>query len=213
MTKKYVFTETAKRIEESFKSEGFKFVKSNGRILNRYSSGFDVIILKVLDYAPVFQIEIFLGIRINKVEDIVNMFIPNRNPQFIKFTETICTSYKELSGARENYIEIKSEKELNNAIIELIKLIREKGLTFFKKHRNIETVNIIKKEQILKEKHTVISNIMQSLTLMKLCDDPDFDKLSKKYKELYIPFVGHEEIGPKAINDLIIYLKKCNPCN
>ncbi len=42
MTKKYVFTETARRIEDRFKSQGFKFVKSNGRILNNYAPSFGV---------------------------------------------------------------------------------------------------------------------------------------------------------------------------
>lgn len=207
MTKKYVFTETAKRIEDRFKTEGFKFVKSNGRILNKYASGFDVIILKVLDYTFDFQIETFLGLRINKVEEVVNKFMPNRNPKFMKFTETIGASYMVLSGAKENHIEIETEKELDNAINELTELIENKGLAFFERHRNLEVVNAIKKEQILKSKHNVITNIMQSLTLMKLCNDPDFDELCGKYKEIYVPFVGEEETGIKSINDLIAYLK------
>jgi hypothetical protein len=111
-----------------------------------------------------------------------------------------------LSGAKENYIEIETEKELENAIKELTELIQDKGLAFFEKHRNLEVVNAIKKEQILNKEHTVIGNVMQSLTLMKLCNDPDFDVLCEKYKELYVPFVGEEETGTKAINDLIAYL-------
>lgn len=208
MTKRYVFTEIAKSIEKRVKPNGFKYVKSNERILNKYSSGFDVIILTVLDYAPVFQLQMSLRVRINKVENIVNKFIPNRNPKFMKFTETIGTSYMVLSGAKENHIEIETKKELDNAINELTKLIQEKGLVFFDKHRNIEIVNTIKKEQILKEEHTVITNLMQSLTLMKLCNDPDFDELCEKYKELYVPFAGEEESGIKAINDLILYLRQ-----
>lgn len=210
MTKRYVFTETAKRIEESFKTEGFKFIKSNGRILNKYPTGFDVVILKVLDYAPTFQIETFLGIRINQVEEIVNKFqeYSFASPQFMKYTETISTSYMVLSGAKENHIEIETEKELDNAIDELTELIQGKGLAFFEKHRNIETINAIKKEQILKEEHTVITNLMQSLTLMKLCNDPDFGELCEKYKKIYVPFVGEEESGRKAMDDLIEYLEK-----
>ena len=48
---------------------------------------------------------------------------------------------------------------------------------------------------------------MQSLTLMKLCNDPDFDVLCDKYKELYVPFVGQEITGRKALDNLIEYLK------
>jgi len=209
MTKKYVFTETAKRIEEKFKSNGFKFVKSNCRIINKYPSGFDVIIIKVLDYAPVFQLQMSLRVRINQVEDIVNKFqeYSFASPQFMKYTETEGVSYMVLSGARENYIEIETEKELDKAINEFIKIIQDKGLAFFEKHRNLEIVNAEKKNQILNKEHDVIGNIMQSLTLMKLCNDPDFDVLCDKYKELYVPFVGQEITGRKALDNLIEYLK------
>lgn len=166
-----------------------------------------MILLHVLDYSPIFQIELFLSVRIDKVENIVNKFIPNRNPQFMKYTETIGTSYKELSGAKENLIEISTEKELDNAINEFIKIIRDKGLAFFEKHKNIEIVNAKKKEQILNKEYNVIGNVMQSLTLMKLCNDTDFDILCDKYKELYVPFVGQEITGRKALDNLIEYLK------
>ena len=209
MTKRYVFTETAKRIEESLKTEEFKFIKSNGLILNKYPTGFDVVILKVLDYAPIFQIETYLGIRIDQVEEIVNKFqeYSFASPQFMKYTETVGTSYMALSGAKENIIEIETEKELDQAIDELINIIREKGLAFYEKHRDIKLVNRKKKDEIINGGINHITNILQSLTLMKLCEDPDFDKLSEKYKEVYVPFAGEEHIGLNAINDLIFYLK------
>ena len=166
-----------------------------------------MILLHVLDYSPIFQIELFLSVRIDIVENIVNDFIPNRNPQFMKYTETIGTSYKELSGAKENLIEISTEKELDNAINEFIKIIRDKGLAFFEKYQNIEMVNAEIKKQILNKEYNYIGIIMQSLSLMKLCNDPDFDVLCDKYKELYVPFVGEEIKGREALDNLIKYLK------
>lgn len=211
MTKRFVFNEIAGRLAESLKVEGFKFVKSNRRILRAYPSGFDVIIFNIVDYYPCFQIDTFLGIRLNEVEEIVNKFVPNRNPAFMKFTETLGTSYMVLSGAKENYIEIKTEEELSRAISELTTLIKSKGLRYFENYRSPESVNDLKKRQILTEgngTNYVIGNIMQSLTLMKLCKDPDFEELCIKYKELYIPLVGEEKSGRKAIDDLIAYLKE-----
>jgi len=210
MTKRYVFEKIATSIAEKFKEYGFIYRKSNGRILSIYKEGFDVIILHIVDYNPYFQIQTFMGKRINKVEEIVNKFqeYSFASPKFMKFTETIGTSYMVLSGSKENYIEIKTEEELDNAINKLTTLIREKGLAFFEKHKSLDIINNIKKEQILNKEHNVISNIMQSLTLMKLCNDPDFDELCEKYKELYVPFVGEEETGPKAIDDLITCLKQ-----
>ena len=82
---------------------------------------------------------------------------------------------------------------------------------YFETYRNIETVNILKKKEILKENiktNFLIKNLMQSLTLLKLCNDPDFEKLSEMYKGLYIPWVGQEQSGPKALDELIDYLNK-----
>lgn len=215
MTKRYVFNEIVTQVSENLKNEGFEYQKSNGRILRVYPEGFDVIIFKIVDYWPVFEIETFLGIRINKVEDIVNLFLKYSfaSPKYMKYTETIGTSYMVLSGAKENCIKFETEEDFNKAIKELIILIKNKGLDYFKKHRHVETANTLKKTQILSEDNGinyVIGNLMQSLTLMKLCNDPDFEKLRVKYKELYVPFVGEEESGRKAMDDLIEYLKELN---
>lgn len=213
ITKKHIFNEIALGIEENLRDVGFKYRKSDGRILRRYSGGFDVILLTVLDYGILFQTEMFFAIRFDKVEDTINKFIPNRNPAYMKYTETLGTSYMVLSGSKENHIEIKTQEELNKTINDLIILIKTKGLEYFEKYRNIEVVNALKKKQILTENNSinyVISNLMQSLTLLKLCNDPDFDKLCIKYKELYIPFAGDEESGRKAMDDLIEYLKGLN---
>lgn len=50
-------------------------------------------------------------------------------------------------------------------------------------------------------------SLMTSLVLMKLCNDPDFDLLKYKCRELYVPFDGEEISGLKAIDDLISYLE------
>ena len=158
----------------------------------------------------------YLGIRVDAVEEIVNRFLASTfaSPEFMRFTETIGTSYMVLSDSKENYIQIESETELGNAIEEMINLIKNKGEIFFKKHKDLGVVNSFKKDQILSDdmgNTHVIHNLMQSLTLTKLCNDPDFDKLKEKYKELYVPFVGEEVTGRKALNDLIEYLQAYNP--
>jgi hypothetical protein len=216
MTKSFVINKTYRRIAEGLKDQGFEYKKSNERILKKITGGFYGITLHIVDYRPIFQIEIYLGIRIDAVEEIVNRFLEYTfaSPEFMKFTETIGTTYKVLNGSLENHIEIKSETELENGIDILIKTILSKGFEFFAQKSNQETLNSLKKEQILKDNmgsFSVDRNLMQSLTLMKLCNDPDFDKLKDKYKELYVPFAGEEISGRKALNDLIEYLQGYNP--
>jgi len=216
MTKAYVFNQTTKEVTDSLNEQGFQYKKSHGRVIKLLDDGFHVIIINVIDYRPIFQIEIYLGVRLDAVEEIVNRFLQwtFASSKFMKYTETISTSYKALSGAKENYLEVESESQLQDGINEITLLIKEKGLAFFEKYKNLNNVNLYKKESILNDTSGIshiLTNLMQSLTLMKLCNNPDFDELSERYKKLYVPWAGHEEAGRKALNDLIEYLRKYNP--
>jgi hypothetical protein len=210
MNKKQVTNLVGQGISEGLKEDGFKFIKSKERILREHEVGFDVIYARIIDYNPVFQIEFSIAIRLNAVEEIVNKFLSDeiRNPATNSLTTTIVSSYDMLTNSKENYIEIKNEKELDAAIQSLLVLIKAKGLAFFNKYKNFQVANKYRKDRILNDEsqlsHILIS-LMQSLTLMKLCNDPDFDELSEKYKQLYVPWAGQEESGRKALDDLIHY--------
>jgi hypothetical protein len=216
MTKAYVFNQTTKEVTDFLNEHGFQYKKSHGRIMKLIDDGFFGIIINIIDYRPVFQIEMYLGVRLDAIEEIVNRFLEwtFANPKFMKYTETISTSYKALSGAKDNYIEVESESQLQERIKELTLLIKEKGLVFFEKNRSLNNVNLHKKQIILNDTSGIahiLTNLMQSLTLMKLCNDPDFDVLSEKYKKLYVAWEGQEESGRKALDDLIEFLKGYNP--
>lgn len=212
MNKKQVTNLVRQGISEGLKEDGFKFIKSKERILREHEAGFDVIYARIIDYNSVFQIEFSIAIRLNAVEEIVNKFLNDeiRNPAGNSLTTTIVSSYDIMTNSKENYIEIKNEKELEAAIRSLLVLTKDKGLAFLNKYKNFQVANKYRKDRILNDEsqlsHTLIS-LMQSLTLMKLCNDPDFDKLKEKYKELYVPFAGEEVTGRKALNDLIEYLE------
>lgn len=214
MAKRFVINEIRTKLTEAIKTEGFEYFKSKERIMRKHNTGFDVIYISIIDYNPIFQIESSVAIRLNAVEEIVNIFLDERfmNPEFKHLTTTISTSsYMPLVDDYYRYIEIKTKEDLNRAINEMINLIKDKGLLFFQNYRNFESTNNLKKSEILTKDNYgayVLRNLMQSLTLMRLCNDPDFEKLSMKYKELYIPFSGEEETGRKAMDDLIEYLKK-----
>lgn len=213
MTKKYVFTEIANNISAELINDGFKYIKSKERIMRVYDNGFDVIIDHIVDYYPIFEIELYLGTRINQVEDIVNMFMADRmNPRYMPLTETISISYEELTGSANNIKEIKSEENLKKAIAFFINLIKDKGFEFFNNNKDINKVNQLKKHRIIYEhgglsRHHNRRSLMTSLVLMKLCNDPDFDLLKYKYREIYVPFDGEEISGLNAFDDLISYLE------
>jgi len=212
MNKKYVTNKIRTQIAGILENEGFKYIKSNERIIRKHEYGFDVIYTRVIDYKPIFQIEYSIAIRLNAVEDVVNKFFGEELffPQNKPLTTTIALSYDLMSGTNLSYIEICTEDELEDAIQKLTELTKSKGYAFFQKYKNFAVTNELKKNQILNDEtglSNILRNLMQSLTLMKLCNDPDFGVLCDKYKELYAPFVGQEITGRKALDNLIEYLK------
>lgn len=213
MTKRYVNKEVKAKIASIFQENGFKYVKAQDNIIRKQDYGFDSIEFRIIDYNPIFQIEFSIAIRLDAIENIVNMFLGEDiiNSQYKHLTATVASSYDIMTGSEENYIEVHNEDELEVAIQELAGLIKDKGLEFFKSYSQLSTANILKKTQILEDKSGlsyILRNLMQSLTLLKLCNDPDFDKLCDNYQKLYVPWVGQEESGRKAMDDLIEYLKK-----
>ncbi|WP_439182739.1 hypothetical protein [Carboxylicivirga taeanensis] len=212
LNKKYVTNEIRTQIAENLKNDGFKYIKAKERIIRKHDNGFDVIYIRVVDYAPIFLIEYSIAIRLNTVEDSVNKFLGEElfNPKNKPLTTTVASSYDLLSGTNHKFIEISSEDELKTLVQKLIELTKNKAYSFFQTYRSLSNTNKLKKNQILNDDtglSNILRNLMQSLTLMKLCNDPDFDELCEKYKELYAPWVGQEVAGRKAMDDLISNLK------
>lgn len=212
MTKKYIREQIGLKLSEELESYGFRFVKSKNHIIKKIKSGFDLIEYRIIDYAPIFPIELALAIRLNIVEEIVNRFLGEEimNPQGKNSTLTLGISFNFLM---DNYNDIKvgNEEELNNVICEYIIGIKARGLHYFDEYNNLFNANKLKKESILNDTtgmSYMLRNLMQSLVLMKLCDDPDLELLYPKYLEYYVPILGQEVAGHKAIMELCKYLKK-----
>jgi hypothetical protein len=211
MTKRFISSEIRTGLAEILQLDGF--VAQKERLIRNHKVGFDAIDYRVVDYNPIFQIELSLLIRIEVVEQAVNKFLPEEiiNSKYKAKTITIACSYEQLSETGQSYVEISDESKLKSEIDHLGSIIRTKGLTFFEKYRELEEANKLKKNRILKSQdgiNYILTNLMQSLALMRFANDPDFNELSERYRRLYVPWVGQEEIGRTALNDLIEYLKK-----
>jgi hypothetical protein len=212
ITKKEVKQKLISQLENILINDNFKFKKSTG-IINRKSQGkLESVFFRVLNYWPLCQEIEYVGfsIRFDVVEEIVNAFLSQYNFFNIEFTKNTSTiGYSIFFNAR-----IDNNTDVDNFIRLHINDIKVKVLDYFTKYNTINDANQYKKNQILNDTSSLkglnyhVDNFMQSLTLMKLCNDPAFEELSQKYKEIYTSWVGCEERGIKAINDLIEYLSK-----
>ncbi len=205
--------EVEHRLNECFTDllaqENFKLRKSNSLIIRKSQSKVESIFFRVLNYWPLCQ-EIkcvIFDIRFDKVEEVVNPFLAKYNffnMEGAKMTSTI--------GDFISYnMKIDKYEDVDNFINVNKDTIKTKILDYFVRYNTMEDANILMKEQILNNDsglYYIERTLMQSLTLMKLCNDSDFQDLSQTYMKLYSSWGGFKEKGLMAINDLIEYLSK-----
>ena len=198
-------------LELDLKKFGFKKNIKQSHLKRRHSLGFDIIGIGLLNYWPLNISINTIGIttRINKVENIVNPFIPKEyfNHEYSSTTVTILDQLKE----DIQNIELVFYDDLPPAYLAVKDLIETKGLIILERNSDLQKLNKELKDRILlgQEKGWVhsISCLMQSLTLMYLCNDALFDEFSERYKAFKLPQDNREAIGKKALTDLIVYLK------
>ncbi|MDR2127060.1 MAG: hypothetical protein LBP63_09560 [Prevotellaceae bacterium] len=189
--------------------DGFIHRKKDNTIIRNSKTGFESFWFDVLNYWPYCEkIEsVVYSIRFNQIEDIVNPILYKNGLHKVEYPKTSITICQNISFCKEIY----KHEELDIFIKLYINQIKENGMSFYEKFNNINKVNIYKKGKILTDNsglYYIESNLMQSLTLMKLCNDSDFEELVQKYKTLYSNWGGYKEKGMSAINDLIEYLSK-----
>jgi hypothetical protein len=146
-------------------------------------------------------------IRFDRVEEIVNAFLAKYNFFNIDGTKTTST----VSDLMYYETRIDNDEDINHFIQLHMCNIKMKVMDYFTKYNTMNNANNHLKNQILTDEsglYHIERCLMQSLTLMKLCNDIDFEWLSQKYKEIYVSWGGYEEKGLEAINDLIECLYK-----
>jgi hypothetical protein len=209
ITKKEVEQKLNETLNSLLLSDGFKLRKSDGFIIRKSQAMIESIFFRVLNYWPLCQEIDYIGfsIRFDRVEEIVNPFLSKYN--FLNIAGTKKTST--IGDSIFFNIRIDKDEDINEFIYLYMNDIKEKILSYFKKNGNINDVNQYKKDRILTDNNGlnyIEHNLLQSITLMKLCNDPDFENLSQRYKELYASWGGQKETGFQAMDDLINYLSR-----
>jgi len=196
-------------LESMLLEDNFKLKKSNSFIVRKSKNKTETIFFKVLNFWPLCtEIEhVIFDIRFDKIEEIVNPFLAKYNFFNIEGTKTTPTIGNFISYNTK----IVNFEDVDNFIDLNMNDIKAKTLDYFVKYNTMDEANILMKEQILNDNsglYYVERNLMQSLTLMKLCNDSDFEYLPQTYIKLYSSWGGFKERGLIAINDLIEYLSR-----
>jgi hypothetical protein len=207
ITAKNVREKLVATLESMLLEDNFKLKRSNSFIVRKSKNKTESVFFKILNYWPLCaEIEhVLFDIRFDKVEEIVNPFLAKYNFSNIEGTKTTST----IGNLISYNTKVVNFEDVDNFIALNMNNIKAKVLAYFIKYSTMNEANVLMKEQILNDDsglYYVERNIMQSLTLMKLCNDSDFEYLSQTYIKLYSSWGGFSERGLMTINDLIEYL-------
>lgn len=234
ITKKTVIETIGKELEIKLNSYGFKFVKSKQHLIRKNKEGFDRILLDTISGYPYNHQELVIQfvVRINKVENIIELFYDGRfrNMEFAKISGTDFTDYEHLKEENDktfysdSYLKcelckasgtsldkefvLHNKKDIEKASSFLKDFVELKGLHFFEQNKSIEYLNKKIKNSLIKNVYGAdLRTIMNSLVLMKLCGDEDYNVLLPKYIEWLHPAHGFEKDSHDALNEIIQYLE------
>ena len=209
ITKKEVEEKLITSLLEKVSNKGFIFRKKDKRIIRKTENGFEAFSFVILNYWPYCEEIDWVGysIRLNKIEDIINPIMAKHDLYNMEFAKTSTT----ISQWWRPNIQVFSDEDVNKFLRDNLDKIEEDGLSFFSRHNDFSSVNLIEKERILCNYNNVYNTsvpIMSSLILMKLCNDNDFDELKIRYRQILLPRHGLEKRDFAAYDDLVNYLSQ-----
>lgn len=232
LTKKIVIETLAQELEIKFSTYGFKYVKSKQHLIRKFNGGFDRILFTTNTGSPYSHQELKISFmtRIDAVSNIVDKFYDSRfrNMAFSKLASTVSSDYESLKQKggesfipsskfncglcqqvpSDNEFILHNLKDIHDASIFLDAFIHHRVFSFFKKNKDLNYLNDNFKNWLLTSKYPIpLLSVMESLILMKLCKDPGYGVIRKKYRKLMHPEPGFEEDAYKAYDEIENYLK------
>ncbi|MEM7487428.1 MAG: hypothetical protein AAF348_19655 [Bacteroidota bacterium] len=231
ITKKKVIETIGFELETTLKPYRFKFVKTKDSLIRKHKDGFDKILFYATSGYPYSHQELGVQfmVRLNDVENVVGKFYDDRfrNMEYAKDYYSIGVDYRELKEKNDISFEVKgssscnlckridrdiefiihNEDDLKRLSIYLGNFIESKALDFFEKSKDIAWLNDHYKNLLLNSEHPIdLFSVMNSLVLMKLCNDPKVSKLSKDYTKSMVPAIGFEHSSYEALDEIKQYL-------
>ncbi len=157
--------------------------------LNQYrrsaEEGFQCVIHSWSHYDDISMLEIHVGIRLDAVEGLA-FPMTNGLPGFVPDSMTLVTPLAKLRGRRHHRYKIESEKDVEEAVDEIKKWLKEDGLPFLEKYSNLEAMDALFNDQpakLLPYIHNAANRCLRGITLAKLTGRDNFERLVRIYRQ------------------------------
>ncbi|MEM7548303.1 MAG: hypothetical protein AAF363_01415 [Bacteroidota bacterium] len=203
-----VTTNVIEYISSCWRGEGFEYLRPHNQFRRSIKDGFQSIIVSVSSYDDEVLIDIHLGIRHNKIE---NMIYPVTKglKEFESESHTFLTSTGRIQEKLYHRYTIKDEKDLEFVRADLFDFMQTHGLEFLHKMKDLNYANTVfntfsdYNNQLFYNPYT---RAIRGLTVCKLVEGENFTALKETYTEQLIQS-GYPDSYFQSFNTLALFLE------
>lgn len=187
---------------------GFRLVKSEEAFVRRFDGGAQKIFVAIVDYRPQFLVSLAVGIRLDTVEDLFNLF-SGADANGRRITLTSITQFEHFADGRRDFT-VASADELKTTAEALVEIVTHRITPFLDQHRDLASVA----RAFNASAHggfdgsMYISHAMHSLILAKLCEPGRYADLLQRHAQ---KIAHHAPFDQQRFTGLAQHLSTMNP--
>ncbi len=194
-----IYAELGKSLEPA----GFKLVKSEEAFVRRFDGGAHKIFVAMVDYQPQFLVSLAVGIRLDTVEDVFNLF-SGADANGRRITLTSITQFEHFADGQRD-LSVSTTDELKVAAELLVAIVTRRITPFLDQHRDPASVA----RDFNASGHggfdgsMYISHAMHSLILAKLFEPERYSSLLSQHAQV---IANHTPFDRQRFDALVQHL-------
>ena len=182
MTKKQVQNLIYSCLTPVLSEEAFRLQKSEGGFVRPIAAGRQYVGVPLWDYNPVFEFSLVMGVRIEKVEDIVNRF-SGSPAKYQSGTETATFQLDRFMRKETTTFRATSESELQTALSQLLPVIKNQIIPFLDEHQDLLSLAEEMNLNEIRKSVPGAAYAMGPVTVARLIDSPNFLAIVEGYRQ------------------------------
>ncbi len=194
------------KLELKLKTLKYQAVPSRRQFRQVSANGYHSILLSVAGQSPV-NIELFLGIRIDMVEDLVYQFTDGLR-EYGPYSTTLIVPARKISSESQYSYQLATEEEIPDVLHKIMHFLNERGFPFLKEYGSVEVLNKLY-NQHPEQKMSYVTNefhrALRGIVLAKLDQQPRWKELVDQYRTK-LQKQGLPEVQMQGYERLVQYL-------
>ncbi len=170
-------------LKESLNALNFVEILAKRQFQRANSSGYSSVVLSVAGREPT-EIEVFLGIRINLVEELVYQFT-NGLRDYGPFSTTLLVSGRKVAPEFPYFYRLAKEADVHATKQQILSFLHQYGFPFLDKHQSAKSLDALYNQEVAQKSFYVINEFhraLRGIILAKLAKRPNWEELVEQYR-------------------------------